>query len=421
MILNKIYNFLWRVMPPILKYYLRHRAKKSPQYAYHWGERFGEAYEQPVQNAIWIHAVSVGETRAAAPLIEALQTYFPEIPLLLTQMTPTGRATAQVLYPQAQCRYLPYDHPNWVRQFITEHRPCFGILMETEIWPNLINICVDENVPLFLANARLSERSLRGYRWVRALVAPALAKLSGCYAQTDDDARRLFDMGAVSVQVCGNTKYDIVPSVEDEILSRDFRNWIGKRKVFLAVSTRVHHDVDEAELILQQWQSYHGEALLVLVPRHPERFESAFYIAKTLGLKVQKRSENKAIDLNTRVWIGDSMGELFAYCLIADIVFVGGSLVDTGCQNIIEPLSCGKPVLFGDSIYNFQAVCEGALAAKAARQVHDVQELCTIVQEYLHNSQQYVDFSKNAQEFIAAHQGASERIAKKIVQQIKQR
>ena len=179
-----LYNQLWHIAPLFIRRYLKKRAKKSTSYLEHWDERFGKKMSKPVRHPIWIHAVSVGETRAAQPLIEALQNYFPDVPLLLTQMTPTGRHTAQTLYPNAQCRYIPYDKPEWVGQFLTDHAPRFGILMETEIWPNLMHMCAEKQVPLFLANARLSEKSQRGYLKIRGLVEPAMRTLSGCFAQT---------------------------------------------------------------------------------------------------------------------------------------------------------------------------------------------------------------------------------------------
>lgn len=415
MLFPAVYSFLWQIVPPIIRHYLRKRARKNPDYALNWGERFGEPYPNPVQNPIWVHAVSVGETRAAAPLIAALQQHFPNAPLLLTQMTPTGRATAQQLYPHAQCRYLPYDRTDWVAQFVREHKPIFGVLMETEIWANLMHECAAQNVPLFLANARLSEKSAHGYERVLSLISPAMNTLAGCFAQTEADAARLGHIGAKNVLVCGNTKYDIAPNSQAIELANIFKQRIGERAVFVAASTRQYHDVDEAEEILNAWaQRDMGEALLIVVPRHPERFQAAYDCATKLGLRVQKRSDNAPVQPETQVWIGDSMGEMFAYYLAANVAFVGGSLVDTGCQNIIEPMSCSTAVLFGQSIYNFQAACEGALAMNAAKQIASADELLSVVQTWLANPELYAPIADNARNFVAQHQGASERIANAI-------
>ncbi|MDK4688410.1 lipid IV(A) 3-deoxy-D-manno-octulosonic acid transferase [Kingella negevensis] len=416
--LTTLYNALWHIAPPIIKHYLRKRAQKNPDYLKHWDERFGSAYLNPVQRPIWLHTVSVGETRAAQPLIAALQERFPNAPLLLTQMTPTGRATAEQLYPQAQCRYLPYDRRDWVQQFMREHQPIAGIIMETEIWANLFQAANQAHVPLFLANARLSQKSAQGYQKAQSLVQPALATLSGCLAQTPADAERLAQIGAANVQVCGNTKYDITPPEHVQTLAQTFRQRIGERPIFLAASTREKNGVDETELILRAWQNVPQNALLVIVPRHPERFQAAFDCAVQLGFRAQKRSDNQPLQPETQVWIGDSMGEMFAYYQAADIAFVGGSLIDTGCQNIIEPMACGKPVLFGQSVYNFQAACEGALAAGAAVQVNSAEELVQTVSQWIGNPQQYADFAQHATQFVAQHQGASERMAEIIAAHI---
>mgnify|MGYP000890276516 CR=1 FL=1 len=312
MINRWFYTRLWQFAPPLIRRYLKKRGRKSPAYLENWGERFGEPLPDPVQRPVWIHAVSVGETRAAQPLAEALRRYFPDAPLLLTQMTPTGRAAAQELFPDAQCRYLPYDRPEWVRQFLREHNPLFGVLMETEIWPNLMHGCAEEGVPLFLANARLSEKSARGYRRIDALIRPALQTLAGCLAQTEEDAARLRQLGAANVSVCGNSKYDIAPPEDKIELAAQWRRYLGRRRVLVA-STREKDGTDEAHEIVRAWRQHRcADDLLVLVPRHPERFGAAAEYAQSLGLTVQKRSSGEAVAPNTQVWVGDSMGEMFA-------------------------------------------------------------------------------------------------------------
>ncbi|HFC8518378.1 lipid IV(A) 3-deoxy-D-manno-octulosonic acid transferase [Neisseria weaveri] len=421
MILRWLYTRLWRIAPPLIRRYLRKRARKNPAYLEHWGERFGEPFPNAVRQPIWIHAVSVGETRAAQPLIHALRADFPDAPLLLTQMTPTGRATAESLYPDAQCRYLPYDHPEWVAQFLSEHRPQFGILMETEIWPNLMEACGKHQVPLFLANARLSEKSQNGYLKIHSLVAPAMQKLSGCYAQTAADAERLHLIGASNIHVCGNTKYDISPPAEMYETAKMFKQYIGKRPVVVCASTREYKGTDEAELLLKAWKGQAGDALLVIVPRHPERFQTAFETAERLGFKTQKRSDNQAVAPDTQVWIGDSMGELFGYYLAADIAFVGGSLVDTGCQNIIEPIACGIPTLFGFSTYNFAAACQSALACGAAKQTASAEAWRNTVDNWLADSELRQRYAEQAAAFIEQHRGASQKMAEKIAETVKQR
>lgn len=410
-----LYRLLTRLLGrPLARYLLGKRSRRSPAYLLHQGERFGEPLPQPVQQAIWVHAVSVGETRAAMPLVQALRRRFPDAPLLLTQMTPTGRAAAESLFPDAQCRYLPYDHPEWTAAFLTQHRPRFGIIMETEIWPNLLAACRTSDVPIFLANARLSAKSAAGYvRW-RPLFAPAVRTFRRVLAQTEADAERLRTIGAANVLVCGNTKYDIAPPQAMHELAVQFKQRIGNRPVIVCGSTRQHRNEDEALLLLQQWRQYRGNALLVIVPRHPERFDAVAAAAAEMGFAVQRRSDNQPVAADTQVWIGDSMGELFAYYLAADIAFVGGSLVDTGCQNIIEPIACGKPALFGYSTYNFAAACTGALTAGAAFQVDSPAAWYAAVQRWLDNPAERERYSAQAVGFIRAHQGASERIAEAV-------
>ncbi len=412
------YTQLWRIAPPLIRRYLRRRARKAPAYLEHWGERFGAPLAGAVQHPLWIHAVSVGETRAAQPLIAELKRHFPDAPLLLTQMTPTGRATAEALYPDAQCRYLPYDKPEYIRRFLSEHQPRLGVLMETEIWPNLMHACAEGGVPLFLANARLSEKSQQGYLKVRPLVAPALAGLRGCYAQTAADAERLHFIGASNVHVCGNSKYDISPPEAARQLAAEFKQRIGARPVVVCASTREHDGIDEAALLLDAWRAYRGDALLVIVPRHPERFQTAFELAQRNGFKVQKRSDNAPVAADTQVWIGDSMGELFGFYLAADVAFVGGSLVDTGCQNIIEPIACGIPTLFGPSTFNFAAACQGAEAAGAAKQVFSAEEWQHVAAQWLADAALRQQYADHAEAFIAQHRGASVRMAEKIARAV---
>lgn len=419
--IRSFYIRLWDIAPVFIRRYLKKRGGRNPAYLAHWDERFGKPFAAPVHGAVWVHAVSVGETRAAEPLLAVLREHFPDAPILMTQMTPTGRATAQKLFPDAQCRYLPYDKPAYVRQFLREHRPRFGILMETEIWPNLMHGCREENVPLFLANARLSEKSQRGYLHVRPLVEPAMQTLSGCYAQTAADAERLHLIGASNVHVCGNTKYDITPPADAERLAEEFKARIGTRPVVVCGSTRVHKEQNEAEMLLKAWQAYRGDALLVLVPRHPERFDEIAELAYSLGFKTQKRSDGAPVAADTQVWIGDSMGELFAYYLCADVAFVGGSLVDAGCQNVIEPIACGVPTLFGASTYNFAEACKGAQEAGAAKQVFSAEEWYVTAARWLDDAAERNAYSGAAEAFVGRHRGASRKMADLIAESVKRR
>lgn len=415
MIARLLYSALWPLLTPLVKRYLRKRARQAPAYLEHWDERFGrDLPRSDGREVIWLHAVSVGETRAALPLVKLLRQQYPAARFVITQMTPTGRATAQELYPDAEIRYLPYDSAGNMRRFIAALRPKFGVLMETELWPNLLHACRTAGVPLFLLNARLSEKSLRGYRRIGPLIRPALRALTAVAAQSEADAERLRQLGAANVRVCGNSKYDFTPPADKLALGQEFRQRIGSRPLWVCASTR---DGEEA-LILQAWQAAtRGDALLVLVPRHPERFDSVARLAADMGFSVQRRSDNQALAAGTQVWVGDSMGELFAYYAAADVAFVGGSLLDFGSQNLIEPASIGLPVLIGPSTYNFAEAASLALAAGAARQVGDAQSLVSAVLELLQDAGARQRMHEAGLAFTAQHRGASQRMLQLISSQ----
>ncbi|MCS3803070.1 3-deoxy-D-manno-octulosonic-acid transferase [Chromobacterium alkanivorans] len=407
---RRLYSWAWLLATPLVRHYLKKRARKAPAYLEHWDERFGSQLRPRAQGAIWIHAVSVGETRAAQPLVAALREAWPDAPLLMTQMTPTGRATALQLYPDAEVRYLPYDYPQAAQAFLAAYRPRLGVLMETELWPNLIHAAADQRVPLFLANARLSEKSLNGYLKISGLISPAVAALSAVAAQTPEDGERLRQLGAQEIEVCGNTKYDIQPPPAQLALAEEFKSRIGRRRVMVCASTR---DGEEA-LILDAWRAAGqalGDALLVLVPRHPERFADVAALAESRGMKAQRRSDGAPVDAATQVWLGDSMGEAFAYFACGDLAFVGGSLLPLGCHNLIEPASVGVPVLFGPSIFNFKQAAALALAAGAARQVGSAADLIGAVVELLGDDARRRAMRESALAFSGAHRGASQRMS----------
>ncbi len=406
-----LYSLLWWLASPLARTYLRRRARKQPAYLEHWDERFEAIPPPSPSGAIWIHAVSVGETRAAAPLIAALRQRYPALPLLLTQMTPTGRETAEQLFgADAHVRYLPYDRPDCVARFLDSVRPRLGVLMETELWPNLIQACRQRGIPLFLANARLSEKSARGYRRIAPLIRPALAALRGVAAQTPADAARLQALGAQTVDVLGNTKFDCTPPAQAAELATQFRRWTGARPVLVLASTR---EGEEALLLGALPADF--PAVVVLVPRHPQRFDEVAGLLAARGIPFQRRSENRALAPDCRVWLGDSMGELFAYYQAADLAFVGGSLMPLGGQNLIEPAAVGCPVLIGPSTFNFTQVAEAALAVGAALAVEDAAGVWRAAAELLSDPARREAMALAGRRFAAMHQGASVRIADWIV------
>ncbi|WP_374342138.1 lipid IV(A) 3-deoxy-D-manno-octulosonic acid transferase [Azonexus sp.] len=400
------YSFVLYLLTPLIWLRLLWRARRQPEYLQRLGERYGFYGKRPPGPLLWVHAVSVGETRAAQPLVEALQRRWPAHRILLTGMTPTGRQAAREVYGDRVVQaYLPYDYPGAVDRFLRHFSPEFGVLMETEVWPNLLAAAHRRAVPVMLANARLSARSARGYGRIGALARPAFASLAGVAAQTADDAARLAELGVAPVEVCGNLKFDVQPPADKLALGRQWRAALGERPVWLAASTRE----GEEELVLQAWRSVAPEALLVLVPRHPQRFAEVAALLGARGIEFARRSEGLPGPVS-RVWLGDSMGEMAAYYALADLAFVGGSLLPLGGQNLIEAAACGCPVLVGPHTFNFKQATEDALAAGAALRVADADALGVAVDRLLADETALAGMREAAQSFARAHQGATGRM-----------
>ena len=402
-----LYTIATIALIPWAMLHLLWRARRQPEYLRHWRERFGYfaiAAEAPL---IWIHAVSVGETRAAQPLVAALRRHHPQHRILLTHMTPTGRQTANELFGESvSCVYLPYDLPWAVERFLAHFRPAVGLIVETEIWPNLIAAGKRRGVPMLLVNARLSERSAGRYAKLASLVRQALSDLTAIAAQGEDDAQRLAALGAPHVEVLGNMKFDVAPPEAQQVLGADFRQRIGERPVFVCASTRE----GEEPLILDAWARFgNPQILLVIVPRHPQRFGDVATLLSHQGFPWQRRSDQAPVAAATRVWLGDSMGELFAYYSAADIAFVGGTLLDHGGQNLIEPCALGKPVLIGPSTHNFADACREAVAIGAARSIGSAEELVKTACALMLSPTQRRQMGEIARVFTSRHQGATAR------------
>ncbi|HZV53379.1 MAG TPA: lipid IV(A) 3-deoxy-D-manno-octulosonic acid transferase [Rhodocyclaceae bacterium] len=381
------------------------RARRQPEYLRHWGERLGHYRPQPASKVIWIHAVSVGETRAAQPLVVALSERHPDCRIVFTHMTPTGRETSTALFGQDVERvYLPYDTPWAVARFLARFRPSLGLIMETELWPNLIAACHERKLPLLLVNARLSERSARRYATFPSLARQALQRLAAIAAQGEADAQRLRALGAAEVAVLGNLKFDIEPASAQLGLGQEFRRRIGARPVFLCASTRE----GEEALILDAWPKHHP-ALLIIVPRHPQRFDEVSALVAAHEFTLQRRSDAAAVDSKTSVWLGDSMGEMFAYYAAADVAFVGGSLLDYGSQNLIEACAVGTPVLIGPSTFNFAEAARAAIAAGVAIQVGDAATLVRQALALLSDADRRAAMADFGRAFAARHRGATAR------------
>ncbi|MRR56907.1 MAG: 3-deoxy-D-manno-octulosonic acid transferase [Deltaproteobacteria bacterium] len=405
---RRLYTLVLWLLLPWVAFHLLWRGRRQPEYRQHWDERFGRyrpsGDRRPV---IWLHAVSVGETRAAQPLVAALRARYPSHRLLLTHMTPTGRTTSEAIFGDAVERvYLAYDYPFAVQRFLDHFRPSIGLIMETELWPNLTAACGERAIPLLLVNGRLSERSARRYRRFSGLAREAMGRLAAIAAQSEADAERMGALGAGNVAVLGNMKFDIAPPTEQLELGADFRQRFGPRPVFLCASTRE----GEEALILDAWnRAAPADALLVLVPRHPQRFDEVAALVTARGLKLQHRTDDSPVTTTTEVWLGDSMGEMFAYYAASDVAFIGGSLLDFGSQNLIEASSVGTPVLLGSSTYNFADAAREAIACCAALQVENAEQLVKEGLALLADNGRRQAMGKAGREFAARHRGATER------------
>jgi len=451
-LLRRAYSVLLYLVLPFIPLRLWWRGRREPGYRKHIGERFGfypaasagssaaaagssaaaagsstasagsstaaagssAAAAAPAKPVLWIHAVSLGETRAAEPLVKVLRARFPDHQLLMTHMTATGRQAAQTLFPGALTVFLPYDYPFAVERFIRRFRPRLGILMETEIWPNLIRACKRAAVPLVLANGRLSERSARGYQRVAGLASEAFGGLAAVAAQTQADAARLRLAGAPHVVVTGNLKFDISNLTESVPMANDFRRAFGNRPVLLLASTR---EGEEALILdaIARWPLPKA-TLVVVVPRHPQRFDEVARMMANRVLPAVRRSANQEVPPEVQYVLGDSMGEMAAYYLSCDVAFVGGSLVPVGGQNLIEACAAGAPVIVGPSTYNFEDAARLAIEAGAALRVKDARELVETASQLLGDEQRRKAMADAGRAFTEAHRGAAERVAQLVDQ-----
>ncbi|WP_321920802.1 lipid IV(A) 3-deoxy-D-manno-octulosonic acid transferase [Burkholderia sp. BCC1998] len=422
--LRAIYRALWWLVAPIAVIRLLVRSRKERGYREHIGERFGHvAGRSPDDRAplIWVHAVSVGETRAAQPLIDALMRARPDARILLTHMTPSGRATGEQIFGERVLRcYLPYDMPGAVRRFLRAWRPTLGLVMETEVWPTLIDECRRADVPLVLTNARMSARSHRRAAKFGAATRDVFGGFSRVLAQSPADAERLTSLGARNVAVLGNLKFDMTTPPELAARGHAWRDAIGTRPVWVAASTREN----EEALVLQAFAAMKtAGALLILVPRHPQRFAEVEALVARNGLKCVRRSvwaadaaalaagrpaaEPLAADVT--VLLGDSMGELGAYYAAADVAFIGGSLLPLGGQNLIEACAVGVPVLIGPHVFNFTQATADAVAAGAATQVADPLDLAHVLDALFADHARRVAMGAAGAAFASRHRGATAR------------
>ncbi|HMA88752.1 MAG TPA: lipid IV(A) 3-deoxy-D-manno-octulosonic acid transferase [Burkholderiales bacterium] len=396
---------LWLALPFALAR-LWWRGLREPGYRRHVGERLGRYAERPARRVIWLHAVSVGETRAAMPLVRALQRRYPDHAVLVTCMTAAGRETVQQLYGDSVlCAYLPYDLPGAMQRFLKHFRPALGIMMETEVWPNMLAACRAREVPVMLANARMSRQSARGYRRFAALTRPAFESFAAVCAQDRAAARRLRALGAGRLIVCGNLKFDVQPDAAKVEEGRALMAALRGRHVLLLASTR---DGEEKMLIDSLGDKDDG-TLIAIVPRHQKRFDAVAELLVGHGFKVARRSLGEAPHAGRRILLGDTMGEMSFYYALATVAIIGGSFQPLGGQNLIEACAAGVPVIVGPHMFNFAEATRLAVEAGAAVQVANAAEAVRTARDLLASADRRAAMALAGMRMCAVHRGAAER------------
>ncbi|MEQ5178061.1 MULTISPECIES: lipid IV(A) 3-deoxy-D-manno-octulosonic acid transferase [Proteus] len=411
--LLRLYQVLLYLIQPLIWLRLLLRSRKAPAYRKRWGERYGFCKGKVVPQGILLHSVSVGETLAAVPLVRALRHHYPDLPITVTTMTPTGSERVRSAFGDDVYHvYLPYDLPGSVNRFLKTVDPKLVIIMETELWPNLISKLHQRKIPLIIANARLSERSAAGYQKLGSFVKTMLQKITLIAAQNQEDGERFIELGLKRshLHVTGSLKFDI--SVTPELAARAValrRQWAAHRPVWIATST---HEGEET-IILETHKkllTQFPQLLLILVPRHPERFPKAEQLTREAGLKYTLRSTDAVPDAQTQVVIGDTMGELMLLYGIADLAFVGGSLVERGGHNPLEAAAHAIPVIMGPYTFNFKNICAKLDQAEGLITVTDSESMATAIASLLNDEDYRRYYGRHAVEVLHENQGALLRL-----------
>ncbi len=424
-----LYRLLTWALQPIVRLRLRRRATKEPLYGQWIEERFGVYSQATSQGWVWIHAVSLGETRAAAILLRELRLQLPDMKLLLTHGTATGREEGAKLLQAGDSQvWQPWDNAAATQRFIAQFQPCIGIVMETEVWPNLCVTAKQAGMPMVLANARLNAHSLSKALRIQALSAQAFGSFKAVLAQTNEDAQRLRLAGAVSVQVLGNLKFDAAPDGALQQRGQAFKLAASNRRVILLASSR---EGEESEFLKQiqalalintaqdatksiafetpqkiQW---------LIVPRHPQRFDEVQMLCEQQGLRVSRRSSWDDAPAQAQVWLGDSMGEMAMYYALADVALLGGSFEPLGGQNLIEAIAADCPVVMGPHTFNFEQACDTAQAMGAALRASDLQDALKQAAEVVNHPEQLAMLRAHGSQWLAQSQGSAAKQAAAVV------
>lgn len=408
------YTILFYLALPVILCRLWFRGRKAPAYRERWLERLGVLPEFAADKApLWIHAVSVGETMAIVPLVKLLQARHPELPIVMTTMTPTGAERVAATFGESVRHfYCPYDLPFALNRFLNKLNPRACIIVETELWPNLINACRNRNLPVLVANARLSARSAKGYAKFAGVTEPMLRQIDLIAAQNETDGKRFVDLGlpADRLNVTGSIKFDVAAPEGSARLAYSLRQlWGQNRPVIVGAST---HEGEEKVLLdtyraqLEQFP----DLLLVIVPRHPERFDTVANLVKQSGFSLARRSQGDQPKPDTQVYLGDTMGELMKLLAAADIAFVGGSLIERGGHNPLEPAVLKKPVVMGPHFFNFEQICDQLSEAGGLSVVENAEAFERRINNLLTDKAMSREQGEKGYEFVVKNQGALERL-----------
>jgi 3-deoxy-D-manno-octulosonic-acid transferase len=422
MIVQRLYTLAVIGAQPLLRRKLRRRGRAEPGYLQHVDERFGRYHGAPAQpGALWIHAVSLGETRAAAILIGQLREMQPGVRILLTHGTATGRAEGERLLREGDMQaWFPWDTPKAVHGFLNHFQPSAGVLMETEVWPNMVSACKARDIPLALANARLSEKSLSQTMHLARLARPAYGALSAVWAQTEADAQRLALAGATVKGVFGNLKFDATPDPQQLAQGLRWRELLGRPVVTFA-SSREGEEAQLFRILREMRNANESPVQWMVVPRHPQRFDEVAALARDHGLAVSRRSSWTDAPQSADVWIGDSLGEMALYYALSDVALLGGSFENLGGQNLIEAAACGCPIVMGPHTFNFAQAAQLSEEAGAALRVQDMPQGVRAAVRLAGDPARHESAARSARAFALAHQGAARKTAQAVLALAQQR
>lgn len=406
-----LYTVLFYLALPFLFVRLLWRSRRAPAYRTRWAERLGYCPFE-LKESIWVHSVSVGETIAAIPLIKALKKRYPNLQLVITNMTPTGSARVKAAFGDSVYNaFVPYDVPVALRLFMQRIKPRVLIIMETELWPNLLAVTHEQHVPIIVTNARLSEKSAQGYRRIAGLTRGMLNVTHTVAAQAQPDAERFISLGMPSdrVVVTGNLKFDLELAPDLATKSAELRQQLGSdRPIWIAASTHP----GEEEIILAAHQKILQsipQALLILVPRHPERFDAVAELITQQGLRFVRRSQGAVCDAATQVYLSDTMGEMMMMYSVCDVAFVAGSFAMIGGHNMLEPAAVHKPVVTGPQLYNFAEISAWMIEAQGMVTVQDSDELARVMIELLSDHEKRHRMGEQAYQVVERNRGAMQK------------